>query len=140
LRASAAGCAEEVIGRVGLADEGGQVKQGRVGGEGAAAGLTGEVLVEAQAHDAHPGQLARDQLQGVRGDARGDVVPVPVGGTAAGQQQRRGEPPPGLVRRDVERPVGSGAADDERDVAADRRDRLGRRTRRGTHGALWSLG
>ncbi len=47
----------EVIGRVGLADVRGQVDEGRVGGEGAAAGLAAEILVEPR-RDEPPDQRA----------------------------------------------------------------------------------
>ena len=114
--------AKKGIGGVGLADVVGQGDRAGVAGEGAAAGLAAEVLVEPQGHDAHRGQHARDQLQGVRFQARGGVVAVPVGRTAARQQQRGGQVLPGPVRGDVECPVGGGAADGERDLTAGRGD------------------
>jgi hypothetical protein len=117
-----------VVGVVGLADEGVEVDGAGVGGEGARASLPGEVLVEPERLDALLGEHARDQLQGLRGDVRGRLVAVAVGGAAAGQQQRGGQLLATAVRRYLQRAVGFRAVDGERDVTAGRRD-LSRRRR-----------
>jgi hypothetical protein len=114
--------AQEGVRGVGLADVRVQVDVARIGGEGARAGLAGEVLVEPQRHDALAGELFRDQLQGLRGDLLGRLVPVTVSRPAAGQQQRGAQVLPAAVRRYLQRPVGFRAVDGERDVLAGRRD------------------
>jgi hypothetical protein len=118
-----------VVGVVGLADVGVQVDGPGIGGEGARAGLPGEVLVEPQRHDALPGEHVRDQLQGLRGDVLGRLVAVTVGGPAAGQQQRGRQVLAAAMRRYLQRPVGFRAVDGERDLAAGRRDLARTRTR-----------
>jgi hypothetical protein len=114
--------AQEDVRGVGLADVGVQVDVPGIGGEGARAGLPGEVLVEPQRHDALLGEHAGDQLQGLRGDVLGRLVAVPVGGPAAGQQQRGRQVLAAAVRRYLQRPVGFRAVDGERNIAAGRRD------------------
>jgi hypothetical protein len=53
--------AEQVVGGCGLPDEGVEVDPARVLYISARAGLAGEVLVEAQAHDAQLGEDTGDQ-------------------------------------------------------------------------------
>ena len=122
--------AEEGVGRVGLADERGQVDGRRMAGERAGAGLAAEVLVEPQGHDARPAEDPGDQLQGMRLEPGRGVVPVPVGGAAAGQQQGRRQALAAAVRRYLERAVGGGAVHRERDALVGRRDHPRRRRRR----------
>jgi hypothetical protein len=111
-----------VVGVVGLADVRVQVDGPGIGGEGARAGLPGEVLVEPQRHDALLGERVRDQLQGLRGDVLGRLVAVTVGGPAAGQQQRGRQVLADAMRRYLQRPVGFRAVNGERDITAGRRD------------------
>src|SRR5262249_11202955 len=89
----------------------------------------GEVLVEAQAHDAQLGEDLGDQGEGARSQAEPGDVPVAIDRAAAGQQQRRGEPLSCAVRGNTQRSVGGGAVNVETHVLFDRRGHYGRNTK-----------
>ena len=121
--------AEHVVGGRGLPDEGVEIDPARILCISARAGPAGEVLVEAQAHDAQAGEDPGDQGQGSRSQAEPGDVSVAIDRTASGQQQRGGEPLSLAVRGNTQRSVGGSAVNVETYVLFYRGGHYGRHTK-----------